>query len=481
MRINPLLKAASFGVALSLLSLSPALSQQREFGLGQPANVSDLPAGAFRSALEGLPPTARGRALGLLRRGTIPVEDLAFMRVGPRGNIFFEDPVFEADGDIEEIVPPAEISETNVFLLHSKPGAANILYLDFDGHTVTGTVWNDNYSNQPVLNMLPYNIDGDSSTFSTTEIDRIAESWRRVAEDFAPFDIDVTTQEPASFGSNVGHILITRQQDASGHYIYTQGGCGCGGVAYYNGFGSNFLSPGLVFNTSLTGVAEAVPHEFGHNLNLNHDGTNGSSYYSGHGSGAVSWGPIMGASYNRSVTQWSKGEYSGANNSQDDLVVIAGELSYRTDDHEDSTLNLATPLLITGGTNVISFGRVSDPGAADLANKGIIEDGNDFDLFSMNVGTGTINLTVEPSHHETYSGSTGSNVDLEVRLLDEFGGVLQTSNPDTDTDATINYVVTIPGVYYLEINSVGRGSALSDGYQPVDEVGTGHKRPGLIL
>ena len=341
-------------------------------------------------------------------------------------------------------MPPAEISETNVFLLHSKPGAANILYLDFDGHTVTGTVWYDNYSNQPVLNMLPYNIDGDSSTFSTTEIDRIAESWRRVAEDFAPFDIDVTTQEPASFGSNVGHILITRQQDASGHYIYTQGGCGCGGVAYYNGFGSNFLSPGLVFNTSLTGVAGAAPHEFGHNLNLNHDGTNGSSYYSGHGSGAVSWGPIMGASYNRSVTQWSKGEYSGANNSQDDLVVIAAELSYRTDDHEDSTLNLATPLLITGGTNVISFGRVSDPGAADLANKGIIEDRNDFDLFSMNVGTGTINLTVEPSHHETYSGSTGSNVDLEVRLLDEFGGVLQTSNPDTDTDATINYVVTLP-------------------------------------
>ena len=109
---------------------------------------------------------------------------------------------------------------------------------------------------------------------------------------------------------------------------------------------SRYLSPGLVFNTSLTGVSEAISHEFGHNLNLNHDGTNGSSYYSGHGSGAVSWGPIMGASYNRSVTQWSQGEYSGANNSQDDLAVIAGELSYRGDDHEDAVLGLATPLLI---------------------------------------------------------------------------------------------------------------------------------------
>ncbi len=66
MRINHLLKAVSFGVALTLLSVSPALPQQRVFGLGQPANVSDLPAGAFRSALEGLPPAARGRALGIL-------------------------------------------------------------------------------------------------------------------------------------------------------------------------------------------------------------------------------------------------------------------------------------------------------------------------------------------------------------------------------------------------------------------------------
>lgn len=467
MLCNNLLKTASLGAALLLVSISPALSQQRTFGIGQPANVGDLPAGAFRSALKGLPATARGRALGILRRSTIPAEDLAFMRVGPRGDVFFEDPAFEADGDIEEIVPPAEITEANALLLHSKIGAANILYLDFDGHDVTGTIWNQN-SGQSVLNMRPYSTDSDYYNFSTTEIDRIAESWRRVAEDFAPFDIDVTTEEPASFGSNVGHILITQKQDDDGDFIYN---CSCGGVAYYNGFGSAYLSPGLVFNTSLTGVAEAASHEFGHNLDINHDGTSGSSYYSGHGSGAVSWGPIMGASYNRSVTQWSKGEYSGANNTQDDLAIIAGKLSYRVDDHEDANFNLATPLVITGGTNVVSLGRISDPSAADLANKGIIEDRNDFDLFSMNVGTGTIDLTVEPSHYETYLGNTGSNLDIEVRLLDAFGVVLQTSNPDLDTDATINYAVTIPGAYYLEINGVGRGAPLGDGYTDYAGIG----------
>lgn len=467
MRISHILQAASIGAAVSLLLVSPALSQQREFGLGQPSAVADLPAGAFKSALEALQPTARGRALGILRRSTVPAEDLEFMRVSPRGDLFFEDPAFEADGDPDEIVPPAEISEANALLLHSKPGAANILYLDFDGHDVTGTIWNDN-AGVSVLNMRPYSTDSDYANFSISEIDRIAESWRRVAEDFAPFDIDVTTQDPGSYDSNVGHILVTQKQDASGDYIYN---CSCGGVAYYNGFGNSFLSPGLVFNTSLTGVAEAASHEFGHNLNLNHDGTSGSSYYSGHGSGAVSWGPIMGASYNRSVTQFSKGEYSGANNSQDDLAVIAGELTYRVDDHEDSVLGIATPLLITGGTNVVSFGRVSDPSATDLSNRGIIEDRNDFDLFSMNVGTGTINLTISPAHLENYTGSYSSNLDIEARLLDEFGNVVQTSNPDTDTNATINYIVTIAGVYYLEINGVGRGAVLGDGYTDYASVG----------
>lgn len=56
-------------------------------------------------------------------------------------------------------------------------------------------------------------------------------------------------------------------------------------------------------------IAEAVSHEVGHTLGLSHDGQKaggtvlkGTAYYEGQGN----YAPVMGASYNKPVTQWSK-------------------------------------------------------------------------------------------------------------------------------------------------------------------------------
>ncbi|MEE8128967.1 MAG: immunoglobulin-like domain-containing protein, partial [Vicinamibacterales bacterium] len=57
------------------------------------------------------------------------------------------------------------------------------------------------------------------------------------------------------------------------------------------------------------------------------------------------------------------------------------------------------------------------------------------------------------------------------RLLDDIGNVLQTSNPDLETDAQITYSVTIAGRYYLEIRGVGRGDPLADGYTDYASLG----------
>ncbi len=45
----------------------------------------------------------------------------------------------------------------------------------------------------------------------------------------------------------------------------------------------------------------------------------------------------MGAAYFTGVTQWSQGEYAGADNAQDDLAVIAGWLGYAADDYSASS------------------------------------------------------------------------------------------------------------------------------------------------
>lgn len=80
----------------------------------------------------------------------------------------------------------------------------------------------------------------------------------------------------------------------------------------------SYYSPALVYYNNMAGginagtetyIAEAAAHEFGHNLGLSHDGTTtGTTYYAGHGSGLVSWAPIMGVGYYNNVTQWSKDE-----------------------------------------------------------------------------------------------------------------------------------------------------------------------------
>ncbi len=142
---------------------------------------------------------------------------------------------------------------------------------------------------------------------------RIVDIWHRVAEDLAPYDIDVTTERPSSFNRNTGTILVTHSIDANGNAINCTG---CGGVAYVNVFGASnyhtYYSPALVFYDNLGGgaetyVAEASSHEFGHNLGLSHDGTSGTTYYGGHGSGLVSWAPIMGNSYYNNVTAVEQG------------------------------------------------------------------------------------------------------------------------------------------------------------------------------
>ncbi len=182
-------------------------------------------------------------------------------------------------------------SYSGIPIFHSKPGSPNAIFLDFDGHEVSNTAWNDQYKSN-YYSALPFSIDASFGKFSQQEMDSIAYIWTRVSEDYSPFDVDVTTEPPSSMGLQVGHVVVTRGTDRYG----TEMPSGIsGGLAFMNVFGSkNYpfvylltseinntprllahsrkYRPAFVYYSNLAMredfIAEACSHEMGHNLGM---------------------------------------------------------------------------------------------------------------------------------------------------------------------------------------------------------------------
>lgn len=441
---------------------------KKEFPVGALKRIDQLPDGRFRGQLDKLPPAAQNRALEWLRSFHFPESDVTSLHVDAAGGISYTCEFGHAHVEEEPATEETEPETANAAVpispfpdslkFHSRPGLTKRIYINFVGETVSGTAWNDSLGRTSIP-ALAYSTDTDSTTFSDAEQAAIKRIWQRMAEDFAAFDIDVTTERPATFNTTTAMVLITRNTDANGN---PNPASTAGGVAYVNVFGiSNFsfYSPAWVYHNNLgngeANIAEAASHEIGHNLGLSHDGTSSQSYYGGHGTSSdpISWGPLMGTGYNRNVSQWSKGDYLNANNTQDDLAIIAGKTGYRTDDHGNSP-GAATPLTITGGTTISSTTPQNDPTNSNPANKGVIERTTDTDVFSFVTGAGSIQLNANPWIQS--AGTRGGNLDILLELRDETGSLLASSNPADLTTASITANVSA-GAYYLHVRNTGVG------------------------
>ncbi|WP_406049791.1 pre-peptidase C-terminal domain-containing protein [Kribbella sp. NBC_00889] len=339
------------------------------------------------------------------------------------------------------------------FELHSKPGSNRVIYLDFDGHTITGTAWNASKGIDPV-NVSAYDTDGDPANYSTAEQDVVREVWARVAEDYSTFDVDVTTQEPPQ--SAIDRSGASDEQYGTRVLIdpdtWYQSGCGCGGVAYVGVYDStsqhDYYQPALVFTkgvgTGAKNLAEAASHEAGHNVGLSHDGTSTVGYYQGHGA----WAPIMGVGYYRGISQWSKGEYADANNKEDDYAVVGSHgLALRADEAGGTTGDAAA---LTVGTPA----------------SGVVAAEDDTDVYRVDVSAAG-NYTATAS-----AAATGGDLDIKLDLLDSAGSVVASADPesgqsDAGTPTGLGASVTStlqPGTYYLRIDNVGYGDPLNTGY-----------------
>jgi autotransporter-associated beta strand protein len=389
------------------------------------------------------------------------------LRVDPEGQLFYACPpecgdcakeqAPEAGPVIESIEPtdPPPYDTSEAFLLHSRPGAKRVIYLDFDGHRDTTGRWKKGAAESP-----PFDLDGNESAFNATELNRIIGVWQRVAEDYSIYEIDVTTEDP-------GIEALKKSNSSDGAYgirVVIGGsssdwfGSGAGGVAFVGSFDSGSDLPCWVFpkapgcGTAEKNIAEAASHEAGHTLGLLHDGVEGgTSYYGGQGN----WSPIMGVSYSKPVSQWSKGEYADANNTQDDLAVMLTQGAvYRADDH-GGTIYSATKL--SSNSTVVSAG-------------GVIERRSDLDYFRVEAVGGLLAVAVDPAYR-------GANLRLEVKLHSSGNTLLQTATAG-DVGGTSGGTQPVAlsrtvaaGVYYVSVDGVGNGDPLTTGYSDYGSLG----------
>jgi PKD repeat protein len=371
------------------------------------------------------------------------------LNVDRQGRLHYVEPAPQDGAAVEgSIVPEALAPLTDTFKLHSKPGASKVIYLDFDGHVMTGTAWSSGTINAPA-----WSLDADTANFSDTERTRIQYIWQRVAEDYAPFDVDVTTEYTSE-------STITRSSSSDGVYgtrvlispiSAAVGFSNAGGVAYLGAFDDvgDYYKPALVFPENLgpngeSYIAEAISHEVGHNFNLNHDGRTSPSegYYQGQGV----WAPIMGVGYYKSLVQWSKGEYAYANNTQDDTSTIASYVGFRSDDHGNTT---ATASYFPVGTT--------------LSAEGIISTSSDVDVFAFSTGDGAVSINIYPDDRS-------ANLDVLAELRNASGTTIATSNPLGALNASFNLTLS-PGTYFLLIRGTGEGNPATTGYSGYGSLG----------
>lgn len=392
--------------------------------------------------------------------------------VASDGRMFYVEQAPNADGaistqDTAAAVPPYPLAQT--FALHSLPGSNHTIYLDFDGFSLQADGFWDVYGGMTPGTFDGFSLDADPS-FSDTEKTLVQNVWRMVAEKYAPFDVDVTTQDPgpaaynrngfgdATFGD---HVVFSDDPDAVNQ------ACGgrCSGIAVVGGFDATYdntsnYEPAWVFTSKTWDaaalIAHTAAHEIGHTFGLSHDGvTGGPAYYSGQDN----WFPLMGSSLN-AVGQFSKGEYPQANNQENDLAVIAASgAPFRPDDYGSS---IYTPTSL--GTR------------SAYAVDGVIGSATDADVFA-------VTRSCASSLTATATGiGEGQAVDLKVTVMNGSGMTVASADPasgqdnsqphkPTGLDANAIAAILPAGTAFVQVDGVGNGT---NGYSDYASVGGYH-------
>ncbi len=337
-------------------------------------------------------------------------------------------------------------------ILNSYPSITNkVIYLDFDGQVVSGTMWN----NGATINALP----------SIASAATIRNVWQRMSEDYRPFDVNITTDSMRFNNANPAsriRVVFTP--------TYQWFGNGAGGVAFVGSFtwGGTPGTPCWIFESQLgngaKNMGEAASHEVGHTLSLKHQSTYNSActktneYNPGLGTGVTSWAPIMGVGYSKNITLFHNGKSAdGCNLIQDDLSssFMAGitglpYLNYLADDIGNNFQN--AKILNLNTTTAIDSGLINTTG--------------DIDAFRFTICSNRyVSINAKPWALDTTT-YTGANMDVKLKLYNSAGTLIASDSAISKLSALVglnlssgSYFFTIDGdasAYYTDYGVLGK-------------------------
>ena len=298
------------------------------------------------------------------------------------------------------------------------------VFLDFDGY---GTD-------------IPFDLsvasggDGNGATFNTFEQQAIYETWRDVVSYYSMLNVNVTTIQPPTGGTNPDFVWHRISDSVNG-------------AAAYVGAINNYSSMGWSTDGFALDGAGGIAHEIGHQLNITHqadwsdDGVKINEYGNGD---PLHPDPIMGGG--DAVGKWAFGRNSDApDRFQDDLPMMTAYMSqhgdygdgYRPDDYAGTTFATATPLTLKNGS---------------YQTTGSIERMTDTDIFRFTSTGGRFNINAVPTFE--------SAATLKIELYDADGKLIaakdDTALRGSTFDVGTEFSLDLPaGTYYAKLASHG--------------------------